>query len=216
MGGTRDRAEITIYYKTFSEVRDSVPSASCFRYSFVTLPSSLLPAHQANVENAAASTNGSCTGGDGSASKRCRGYSVGAGCEKSTEEWAAASAMLLEVASELRAAVEPGGIRGDGPNSPARALASAFAAAPASEVSAALQRRFLERGVSTGKEAEHGGCGVGDAVRSSPGGAKRGEAGTRGLSSRSIVIMGEGSREEAIAHAMADACRDIVLKCLLG
>lgn len=147
-------------------------------------------------------------------------------CGGSGDDWAAARALFLEVASELGTA-GIGGVPGRGESRPsllARRLASAFAEVPEAEVRDILQKRFV------GEKGQGGEDGGGEEASSAPSrddGSPVGK-GLRQAPQRSDAIRGgeaDGGtlggdrgcdRKRTSAHAVADACRDIVLKCLVS
>lgn len=102
--------------------------------------------------------------------------------------WSVVGIKLFEAASRLYVAAE----ERNAESTAARSLADAFAAVPAEDVDAMLRKRFLERGVLM-REGKVGVGGGGDAKSLSP-----------------------CSGDNVIAHALADACRDIVLNGLVG
>lgn len=140
-----------------------------------------------------------------------QGDASGAVVCNSRGDWAAARTMFLEVASRLCTAAE---LRNDDEFAVSgRSLAASFAAVPAEEVDAMLLKRFLERGVPTRKEGKVG-VGGGD-VRSLSSFSEE-EIGAEADGKRCDSSASDENLREAVAHALADACRDIVLKGLLG
>lgn len=144
------------------------------------------------------------------------------------DAWAAASAILLGLAAELRNAAA--GNRESA--ALAQALASAFAAMPAAEVNAMLVRRVQEGknggGERTGVRREPGPEGAesksevddgrdGGAVEERRTPDMGGSVGTEAVPMTGMPSRpGEIEKGEGVANAVADACRDMVLTCLLG
>lgn len=127
------------------------------------------------------------------------GVDAGAGADA----WAASSAKLLDLAADLSGAAAATGTEDIAPPL-AQTLAAAFASMPEEEVGAILLRKLRDAEEEGRRRREHGqGGGGGDSVpdRSVDGG--QGE-----------VVGGEGG--EGVAHAVADACRDMVLTCWSG
>ncbi|CAM9130053.1 unnamed protein product [Scytosiphon promiscuus] len=172
-----------------------------------------------------AMAEGTTTGGAAAAHQSGSDRSGGDGGDGG-DAWATASALLLDLAAELGGA--EAGRRETAPS--AQSLASAFAAMPAADVGAILARKLREGrnggAVTTGAGREPGAesAGRGDGEDGGRGGAVAG----RIDHGREVVDMetvpaagvvscaGEVERGEMVANAVADACRDIVLACLVG
>lgn len=149
------------------------------------------------------------------------------GGDAEADAWAPSSAKLLDLAGDLSGAAE--GTRDTVPPL-AQTLADAFAAMPEEEVTAILVRKLRE-GAQAGRvrqwrgPARDGGGSVPNRSGGGGGGGGRGEVeGGRGGDGGAAAdapmtdLPCQGQREggEGVAHAVADACRDIVLTCLLG
>lgn len=126
---------------------------------------------------------------------------VGGGGVGAGDPWAAARARLVDLAVDLDVpavagvAAEP---RDSAPPSMTQKLASAFAAMPAAEVHAILERNVVGGGKAGGggREPASDGDGLlGRGVGGSDAGVSNGEGGS---------------------IAVADACRDMVLTCFAG
>lgn len=147
------------------------------------------------------------------------------------EVWAAASAKLLDLAGDLSGAAAGTGEAA----SLARTLASAFAAMPAAEVGSILVRKLREEARESGRRMESipdnsdvsdvAGCfgsGMHDDRGEVVGDEEEEQAGALvdGSAVEAVpgVVCRRGEREEGegVAHAVADACRELVLTCLVG
>ncbi len=137
--------------------------------------------------------------GPGKGGARGGGGDAGVGADA----WAASSAKLLDLAAELSGAAAAG-TEGAAPPL-AQTLAAAFASMPGEEVGAILLRKLGEGAGEEGRRRRERGQG-GDGGESTPGRSVGGGQGE----------VGGGEGGEGVAHAVADACRDMVLTCLLG
>lgn len=140
--------------------------------------------------------------------------------ENRASDWAAASGKFFEIASCLSTARSSTG-GGDGFEnlSLGEKLASAFAALPAEEVEAILLQSAREEGdrarEGSRREDVSESSSSGHASGSSPGEVRTGSRGGRHKSNDRAFDDRERGEEEKIAHVVADACRDMVLRCLL-
>lgn len=137
--------------------------------------------------------------------------------------WATASMMLLDLSAGMSVA----GSRSEGGENyfVARTLASAFAAMPPADVEAILRSKFRQDSETNQEDSRPVNASVspppavvvGSGVDNWRGGA-RGDSehfGEEGAVVGEGVSCGEKEGGEAVAHAVAEACRDMVLRCLL-
>lgn len=153
------------------------------------------------------------------------------------EAWAAASAKLLDLAGDLSgAAAAARGRTRETASSLAETLAAAFAVMPAAQVGAILMRKLREEsressgrrreasvpdsGVAgcfgSGMHDDRGAVVVGGGGDGQAAGSLAGDASAAAEVTGVVACRGEREEGEGVAHAVADACRELVLTCLVG